>query len=70
MDYFIDVLTTYLDLEHGSSLDVYSGSESSQISSKNILICVPKMNEGFTGLARHEGEKLMSEISFWDELSL
>ncbi len=23
---------------------------------KNILICVPKMNEGFTGLERHEGE--------------
>ncbi len=23
---------------------------------KNILICVPKMNEGLTGLERHEGE--------------
>ncbi len=23
---------------------------------KNILICVLKMNEGFTGLKRHEGE--------------
>ncbi len=23
---------------------------------KNILIYVPKMNEGFTGLERHEGE--------------
>jgi len=23
---------------------------------KNILICVPKMNEGFTGVERHEGE--------------
>ncbi len=68
--YSIDVLTTYLDLERSSSLDVYAGSESSQISSKNILICVSKMNKGFTGLARHEGEKLMSEISFWDELSL
>ncbi len=22
----------------------------------NILICVPKMNKGFTGLERHEGE--------------
>ncbi len=22
---------------------------------KNILICVPKMNEGLTGLERHEG---------------
>ncbi len=23
---------------------------------KNSLICVPKMNEGLTGLERHEGE--------------
>ncbi len=23
---------------------------------KNILICVPKKNEGFTGVERHEGE--------------
>ncbi len=23
---------------------------------KNILICVPKMNEGLTGLEGHEGE--------------
>jgi len=23
---------------------------------KNILICVPKMNEGLTGLEQHEGE--------------
>ncbi len=22
----------------------------------NILICVPKMNEGLTGLEKHEGE--------------
>ncbi len=23
---------------------------------KNILICIPKMNEGLTGLEQHEGE--------------
>ncbi len=23
---------------------------------KNIIICVPKTNEGLTGLERHEGE--------------
>ncbi len=33
-----------------------------------ILICVPKMNEGLTGLERHEGEWLMTE--FWGKLSL
>ncbi len=32
------------------------GSESSQIPSKNILICVPKLNEGLTGLEQQEGE--------------
>ncbi len=35
-------------------------SESSFI--KNILIYVPKMNEGPTGLEQHEGEKLMSDF--------
>ncbi len=31
---------------------------------KNILISVPKMNEGLTGLKRHEGEQLMTEFYF------
>ncbi len=26
----------------------------------NILICVPKMSKGLTGLERHEGEQLMT----------
>ncbi len=56
MDYFNDVLTTFLGLEHGSRIAVYAASESSQISSKNILICVQKMNEGLTGLERHQGK--------------
>ncbi len=34
MDYFNDVLATFLDLESGSSIAVYGGSESSRISSK------------------------------------
>ncbi len=55
MDYFIDVLTTFLGLDHGSSLTVYGLTESSQII-KNILICVPKMNEGLMGLEWHEGK--------------
>ncbi len=33
-----------------------SGSGNSQISLKNILNCVPKINEGLTGLERYEGE--------------
>ncbi len=31
---------------------------------KNIFICFPKMNEGFMGLERHEGEIFMTEF-FW-----
>ncbi len=34
MDYIIDVLATFLGLEHFSCVAVYAGSESSQISSK------------------------------------
>ncbi len=54
MDYFIDVLTTFLDLERGSYVAGYEGSER-ELSDfiKNIWICVPKMNEGLTGLERH-----------------
>ncbi len=37
--------------EHFNCIAVYAGSES-----KHILICVPKMNKGLTGLERHEGE--------------
>ncbi len=56
MDHFNAVLTTFLGLEHGNSIVVYRGSESVRISSKNILICVQKINEGLSGLERHEGE--------------
>ncbi len=37
------------------SLDRVRARELSEFS-KNILICVQKMNEGLTGLERHEGE--------------
>ncbi len=40
MDYFKDVLTTFLGHEHGSY----------------VAVCVPRMNEGLTGLERYEGE--------------
>ncbi len=64
------VLTTFLGLERVSCIAVYRGSKSSRISSKNILICVSKMNEGFRGLKRHEGEQLMTSFFFLGELSL
>ncbi len=62
MDYFNDVLTTFLGLECVSSVAVYAGSESSRISSKNILNCVPKINKGFMGLERHEGGVINDRI--------
>ncbi len=55
MDYFINVLATFLDLDRVRILAVYGGSEFSEFI-KNILICVPKMNEGLTGLEQHEGK--------------
>ncbi len=57
MDYFNNVLTTFLGLERVSCVAVYEGSEWKLLDFiKNILICVPKMNEGLTGSGRHEGE--------------
>ncbi len=53
MDYFNTVFTTFLSLEHGSSLAVYAKL---LVFIKNILICVLKMNKGLTGFERHEGE--------------
>jgi len=48
-------LKTFLRHESGSCIDVNGGTESLKISLKKIFICVPKMNESFTGLERHEG---------------
>ncbi len=56
MDYFTDVLATFLDLDPSNILAVYERVRELSDSSKNILICVPKMNKGLTGLERHEGE--------------
>ncbi len=45
MDYFNDVLTMFLDVDRVNYIAVYGGSELSEFI-KNILIYVPKMNEG------------------------
>ncbi len=54
MDYFKDVLTTFLNLDRGSSC-LWRVRELTGCL-KNILNCVIKMYEGLTGLERHEGE--------------
>ncbi len=55
MDYFNDALTIFLGLERVSCIAVHGMPENSDFSS-TTLICVQKMNEGLTGLERHEGE--------------
>ncbi len=57
MDYFNDVLTTFLGLERDSCIAVYGGFAVFDLI-KN------------TGLKRHAGEQLMTEFSFLGELSL
>ncbi len=56
MDYFDDVLTMFMDLDHVRILAVYERIKKLLEFIKNISICVPKMNEGLTGLERLEGE--------------
>ncbi len=55
MDYFNDVLTTFLGLERGSCIVINAGSAKLSDFIKNILICVQN-KEGLTGLERHEGK--------------
>ncbi len=64
MDYFNDALSSFLSLKPGSYIAVCAGSKLLKFI-KNTLICVPKMNEGLTGLEQHEGEKWMTEFPFW-----
>ncbi len=56
MDYFNNVPITFLSLDRVRILAVYGRVRELSEFIKNILICVPKMNEGLTGLERHEGE--------------
>ncbi len=56
MDYFNDVLAMFLDVDHVRILAVYGRFRELSECIQNVLICAPKMNEGLTGLERHEGE--------------
>ncbi len=55
MDYFTDLLATFLDLVRSNYIAVYGRVRELSECIKKILICVPKMNEGLTGLEQHEG---------------
>ncbi len=54
MDYFNDVLTTFLGLERGSLIAVYAGSKKLSDFIKKISVCYKI--EGLMGLEQHEGE--------------
>ncbi len=56
MDYFNDVLVTFLSLDRVRILAVYKRVRELSDLIKHILTCVLKMNGGLTGLERHEGE--------------
>ncbi len=49
MDYFNDLLATFLSLDQVRILAIYGRVWELSEFIKNILICVPKMNEGLTG---------------------
>ncbi|XP_051757460.1 claudin-15a isoform X2 [Ctenopharyngodon idella] len=44
-----------MDLERGNVIVGYAGLTEPSDFNKNILICVPKMNEGLTGVEQNEG---------------
>ncbi len=54
MDYFNDVLASFLSLDRVRILAVYGRVGELSEFIRNILICVPKMNEGLTGLEWNE----------------
>ncbi len=53
MDYFNDVLATFLSIDHVRNLAVYGRDRELSEFLENILICIQKMNNG---LKRSEGE--------------
>ncbi len=54
MDYFDDVFNTFLGLDSVSYLAVNGTVTNLSGFIQNILHCVQKTNEAFTGLERHE----------------
>jgi len=55
MNWLKYVFSTLMDLERGNAIAGYAGLTEPSDFNKNILICVPKINVGLTGLKRHEG---------------
>ncbi len=56
MDYFDDVFHTFLGLDSVIYLAVNGTVTSLPVFIQNILNCVPRTNNAFTGLERHGGK--------------
>ena len=56
MDYINDLFNNFSGPASFGHIAAYGGVRHGSDFIKNILICVPKMNEGLTRLEQHEGE--------------
>ncbi len=65
MHYFGDVFHTFLCLDSVIYLTVNGTVTSLPVFIQNILNCVPKTNEAFTGLERHGDKWLMIKFSYY-----
>ncbi len=68
MDYFTDLLATFLDVDRVNYIAVYVRARELSESIKNILICVPK-TWSFTGLERHGVNDNISILGWSNPLS-
>ncbi len=64
MDYFDDVFHTFLGLDSVIYLAVNGTVTSLPVFIQNILNCVPKTNEAFTGLERHGERQVINDKIF------
>ncbi len=70
MEYPGDAFHTFIDLDSVIYYAVNGTVTSLPVFIQNILNCVPKTNEAFTGSERHEGKWWMTKFSFWGGVSL
>ncbi len=70
MDYSDDAFHTFTDVDSAIYYAVNGTVTSLPVFIQNILNCVLKTNEAFTGLERHGGKWLMTKFSFWGGVSL
>ncbi len=70
MEYSGDAFYTFMDLDSAIYLAVNGTVTSLPVFIQNILNCVLKTNEAFTGSERHGGKWKTTQFSFWGGVSL